>query len=80
MKGLQTGAVNFADRLTGVQFGLVNYAANADNRGSNRVHKSYSPKSIGLLISLTSWPPGWFLLTGVSKFYERVIDIIFINA
>jgi hypothetical protein len=29
VKGLQTGAVNFADRLTGVQFGLVNYAANA---------------------------------------------------
>jgi hypothetical protein len=30
MKGLQTGAVNYAGKLTGVQFGFVNYAATGE--------------------------------------------------
>jgi hypothetical protein len=30
MKGLQTGVVNYAGHLTGVQFGLLNYAETAD--------------------------------------------------
>lgn len=30
MRGLQSGTVNYAGKLTGVQFGLVNYAATAE--------------------------------------------------
>jgi hypothetical protein len=30
MKGLQTGAVNYAGTLTGLQLGFVNYAEGAD--------------------------------------------------
>jgi len=31
MKGLQTGTVNYAGRLTGIQLGLVNYAETVES-------------------------------------------------
>jgi hypothetical protein len=59
VKGLQTGAVNYSDHLTGVQFGFVNYAA-----------KATTGVQIGLinLIPQNQWftgfpdelAPGWF--------------------